>query len=103
MMGLEQDLPVIEIARDPEQIGRYFVGSVKQTPPLIEHPQIGNRRRKLSRAWEMTCYVRGSRGGFAGFGSGPPVDAHQGRGELRQDGQLGAPPFNRGGLRLNQG
>jgi len=42
VMCLQQDIGVVEIARDPGQIGRKLFGFLVTTPGEIQHPQIGD-------------------------------------------------------------
>jgi len=52
MVRLQQDLRVIELARNPEEIGRNFAPAIKPTEVHVEEPQVDNGWRKIRRALE---------------------------------------------------
>src|SRR6266850_4344675 len=91
VMSLQRDLEVVELARDPEEIGGSLLGLFEPAPINIEDPQIGDSWPEVGRARESASNFRGAFDRFGRLRRAPSVNAHQSRAELRQDGQLGTP------------
>src|SRR5438105_2147697 len=91
MVRLEPDFRVIELARDPEEIGRNLVRATKPTEVHVEEPQVDNRWGEISRAVKAMPNLGSPLYRFAHLRRRPPVYAHQGCTELRQNCQFGMP------------
>jgi len=97
VMRLELDLVIIELARDPEQIGRNLVCPIKLTSSDVEIIQASEGCCEVGRALEPVPEADSPLCRFAGLRGRSCMNIYQGRQELYQDRQLGAPPVRPSG------
>ncbi len=87
---LQQDVRVVELARDPEQFERDLLCARELPEGHVERPQTRQRWYKVNRAFESPGDLKGPLDRGANFRRGSGINAHQCRAEQRKDGKFGA-------------
>jgi len=88
VVSLQLNFQVIQLARNPKEIGRDLVGLIEPSSGEIIQPEISDRGSEIGRAFELAPDCSGPLDRVTHLWRRPSVGAHQGWGQPRQDCQL---------------